>query len=108
MTDPQQPTLIDETSGQAADFPEPAPLSGHGPARIIAGLDAFLHAAVARGELDIPDTREAAGQFLCLLKGEVNLRMLCGPIRCVHGDDDAAHVDSVVTLFLRAYRPVRG
>ncbi|MCX7556057.1 TetR/AcrR family transcriptional regulator [Xanthomonadaceae bacterium JHOS43] len=75
-----------------------------GPARIIAGLDAFLHAAVARGELDIPDTREAAGQFLCLLKGEVNLRMLCGPIGCVHGDDADAHVDSVVTLFLRAYR----
>lgn len=75
-----------------------------GPARIIAGLDTFLKATVARGELDIPDTREAAGQFLCLLKGEVNLRMLCGPIGCTHGDDAAAHVDSVVTLFLRAYR----
>ncbi|WP_330998284.1 ParA family protein [Georgenia wutianyii] len=37
MTDPKQPTLIDaQTSGQAADFPVPAPLSGHGPARIIA------------------------------------------------------------------------
>ena len=36
MTDPQQPTLIDDTSGQAVDFPEPAPLDGHGPARIIA------------------------------------------------------------------------
>ena len=37
MTDPQQPTLIDATgAGQAADFPEPAPLDGHGPARIIA------------------------------------------------------------------------
>ena len=75
-----------------------------GPARVIAGLDAFLQAAVARGELDIEDTREAAGQFLCLIKGEVNLRMLCGPIGCVHGEDAAAHVDSVVTLFLRAYR----
>jgi len=36
VTDPQQPTLIDDTSGQAVDFPEPAPLDGHGPARIIA------------------------------------------------------------------------
>lgn len=79
-----------------------------GPARIIAGLEAFLRNAAERGELDIDDPREAAGQFLCLLKGEVNLRMLCGPIGCVHGDDDAAHVDSVVTLFLRAYRPVHG
>ena len=37
MTDSKQPTLIDaQTSGQAAEFPVPAPLSGHGPARIIA------------------------------------------------------------------------
>lgn len=81
------------------------PLFWHaGPARVIASLDTFLRAAVARGELDIENTREAAGQFLCLLKGEVNLRMLCGPIGCVHGEDATAHVDSVVTLFLRAYR----
>jgi len=37
VTDSKQPTLIDaQTSGQAAEFPVPAPLSGHGPARIIA------------------------------------------------------------------------
>jgi len=38
VTDPNQPTLIDATSGdgQVADFPVPSPLAGHGPARIIA------------------------------------------------------------------------
>lgn len=73
-------------------------------ARIQAGLDAFLRAAVARGELAIEDTREAAAQFLALLKSEINLRMLCGPSGCVHPRDAQAHVDSVVTMFLRAYR----
>ncbi len=71
--------------------------------RILASLDTFLRAAVARGELDIDDTREAASQFVSLLKGQINLRMLCGPLDCVH-HDDARHVDSVVTMFLRAYR----
>ncbi len=73
-------------------------------ARIQAGLDSFLKAAVARDELAIDDTCEAAGQFLALLKGEINLRLLCGPSGCVHGDDAQAHVDSVVKMFLRAYR----
>ena len=73
-------------------------------ARIVASLNGFLKAAVARGELAIDDTSEAAGQFLALLKGELNLRMLCGPSACLHGDDAQAHVVSVVKMFLRAYR----
>lgn len=37
MSDAHQPTLIDASGdGQVADFPEPAPLDSHGPARIIA------------------------------------------------------------------------
>jgi len=76
-----------------------------GPQRIIEGFRRFLERAVAAGKLEIDDTREAAGQFLCLLKGEVNMRMLCGPQACVHGDDDQAHVAAVVDLFLRAYAP---
>ncbi len=37
MSDAHQPTLIDASGdGQVADFPEPAPLDAHGPARIIA------------------------------------------------------------------------
>lgn len=72
--------------------------------RILASLDSFLATAVARGELAIDDTREAAGQFLSLLKGEINLRMLCGIGACRHGDDVDGHVDAVVRMFLRAYR----
>lgn len=76
-----------------------------GPARVTASLERFLAASVERGQLDIPDTREAAGHFLCLLKGEVNRRMLCGAQACAHGDDVEAHVGSVVDFFLRAYAP---
>lgn len=76
-----------------------------GPQRIIERFQRVLDRAVAGGQLEIPDTREAAGQFLCLLKGEVNMRMLCGPQVCRHGDDDAAHVAAVVDFFLRAYAP---
>jgi TetR/AcrR family transcriptional repressor of mexJK operon len=76
-----------------------------GPARVTDSLERFLRASVERGQLDIPDAREAAGHFLCLLKGEVNRRMLCGAAACAHGDDVEAHVGSVVDFFLRAYAP---
>lgn len=74
-----------------------------GPQRVIQGLQQFLERAVAAGALDIADTGEAARHFLCLLKGEVNMRMLCGPEFCTHADDPEAHVASVVDFFLRAY-----
>ena len=76
-----------------------------GPQRVIEGFRQFLDRAVAAGALEIADTREAAGHFLCLLKGEVNMRMLCGPEFCTHGDDPEAHVASVVDFFLRAHAP---
>ncbi|HET9049287.1 MAG TPA: TetR/AcrR family transcriptional regulator [Chiayiivirga sp.] len=72
-------------------------------ARILGSLDSFLGAAVARDELAIEDTREAAAQFLFLLKGEINLRLLCGASGCSHGGDVQAHVASVVRMFMRAY-----
>ena len=62
-----------------------------------AGRTCYSHLAGRLGE--------AAGQFLCLLKGEVNRRMLCGAAACAHGDDVEAHVGSVVDFFLRAYAP---
>lgn len=76
-----------------------------GPARVTESLARFLTAAVERGQLEIPNAREAAGHFLCLLKGEVNRRMLCGAQACAHADDVDAHVGSVVDFFLRAYAP---
>lgn len=77
-----------------------------GPARINASFERFLDSAVTSGQLDIPDTGVAAGHFLCLLKGAVNVRMLC--CGCEAQADAAAdeqHIVSVVDFFLRAYAP---
>ncbi|HET6603508.1 MAG TPA: TetR/AcrR family transcriptional regulator [Xanthomonadaceae bacterium] len=76
-----------------------------GPARILASFERFLHEAVAAGKLEIPDVEEAAGHFLCLLKGEVNMRMIFGPDAPKHCASDERHVASVVDMFLRAYAP---
>lgn len=76
-------------------------------ARILASLDTFLQAAVARDELEIEDCREAASQFVSLLKGEIMLFMLCGASGCRHGSDVDAHVEAVVRMFLRAYQSRR-
>lgn len=76
-----------------------------GPARILASLEVFLKTAVARGELDIERVDEAARQFLWLLKGDINLRMLCGPSGCTPDRSVGEHVAAVVRMFLRAYGP---
>ena len=77
-----------------------------GPARITDSFERFLANAVAAGRLEIPDTAAAAGHFLCLLKGAVNMRMLCADCASeVSPEADEAHVQSVVDFFLRAYLP---
>lgn len=79
-----------------------------GPARINASFASFLRHAVARGQLDIAEheIESAARHFLCLLKGAVNMRMLC--CGCSAGPqpvEDEQHVRSVVDFFLRACSP---
>jgi TetR/AcrR family transcriptional repressor of mexJK operon len=76
-----------------------------GPRRVLDRFRDFLHAAIAAGQLQIPDTARAAEHFLVLLKGEAMNRLLWGcPGYCSHADSDE-HVASVVELFLRAYAP---
>ena len=75
-----------------------------GPARINTSFERFLDNAVASGQLDIPDTEVAASHFLCLLKGAVNVRMLCSDAP-VGAEADEQHIVSVVDFFLRAYAP---
>jgi TetR/AcrR family transcriptional repressor of mexJK operon len=78
-----------------------------GPKRTQEAFSAFLEAEDAAGELRVPDTKLAASQFFCLLKGEYHARLLCGyPEHYVQTDVDA-HVAATVDLFLRAYGPGR-
>jgi len=79
-----------------------------GPGRGHALMEQFLNAAVAAGELDIPDVPRAAVQFLALLKGDMHLKRLFG----CEGDcietierEVRANVLAAVEMFLRAYAP---
>lgn len=76
-----------------------------GPQRTLAQFGALLDQAVAAGELAIPDTARAANHFFCLLKGTHHLRALVGQRPVPSPAVIKGHVEEVVDLFLRAYRP---
>ncbi|MBS0557806.1 MAG: TetR/AcrR family transcriptional regulator [Proteobacteria bacterium] len=76
-----------------------------GPARVQAAFDAFLRDEVAAGKLDIADTRRAATQFFCLLKGESHARMEFGCCATLSPRDIHEHIEATVEMFLRAYAP---
>jgi TetR/AcrR family transcriptional repressor of mexJK operon len=74
-----------------------------GPRKTLSDFERFLHQAVAAKQLDIPDPARAAQHFFCLLKGIGHLKLLCGCAKPVPKKEVAAHIDSVVDMFLRAY-----
>lgn len=79
-----------------------------GPARMTAALGNALAPRVAAGELDIDDLELAAGQFFCLIKGELHSSMMCGLSSPLSPGAAERHVAATVDLFIRAYaRPVK-
>ncbi|MBS0569547.1 MAG: TetR/AcrR family transcriptional regulator [Proteobacteria bacterium] len=76
-----------------------------GPARVQDAFDAFLRDEVAAGNLEIPDTRRAATQFFCLLKGEAHARMEFGCCAALKRREIDDHIAATVEMFLRAYTP---
>jgi TetR/AcrR family transcriptional repressor of mexJK operon len=76
-----------------------------GPKRTQEAFESFLRAEVEGSKLDIPDTKRAAMQFFCLLKGELHARREfgCGEPFTQREIDD--HINATVDLFLRAYAP---
>lgn len=78
-----------------------------GPRKTLADFEQFLRQAIAAQQLDIPEPSRAAQHFFCLLKGIGHLKLLCGCAKPVPRKEIAAHIDSVVDLFLRAYGTVR-
>lgn len=76
-----------------------------GPLRMLSGMERLLTKVSQCGALDIDKPRHAAEHFFCLIKGAANFRLLygCGePLDC---DAAEGHVQEVVGLFMRAYRP---
>ena len=74
-----------------------------GPARVQDAFEDFLRAEVAAGKLDIADTRRAATQFFCLLKGESHARMEFGCCAAMKRSEVDEHITATVDMFLRAY-----
>lgn len=76
-----------------------------GPKRTLIEFEGFLRAAIDARELEIDDPARAAEHFLCMLKGVGHMRMLCGYDVPEDATDGERHVESVVSLFLRAFTP---
>ncbi|HQW82044.1 MAG TPA: TetR/AcrR family transcriptional regulator [Pseudomonadota bacterium] len=74
-----------------------------GPRKTLFVFERFLEQSIAAKQLDIPEPARAAQHFFCLLKGIGHLKQLCGCATPVRRKEIAAHIDSVVDLFLRAY-----
>lgn len=74
-----------------------------GPQRIQDAFSGFLAARAQGGGLDVHDTRRAASQFFCLLKGELHTRMASGLCCRPSQDEVDAHIAATVDFFLRAY-----
>lgn len=70
-------------------------------------LTEFLRVRVARGELVIADLPGAASQFLCLVKGDLHMQLLCGVCCGTSEADMERHVAATVELFLRGYAAER-
>lgn len=74
-----------------------------GPARVVAGLAAYLERMTAQGRLDVPHAKLAASQFLGMIKADHYMRRLFGIADGAGDPSPADAVDAAVEVFLRAY-----
>ena len=76
-----------------------------GPERMVQGMERLLKRINETGALSIDLPRNAAEHFFCLIKGAGNFRLLycCG--EPLSEEASESHVQEVVGLFMRAYRP---
>lgn len=76
-----------------------------GPRRTLLDMEQFLRQAQANGSLQVPHPDRAAEHFFCLVKGIRHMHVLIGLCSSPDASERTAHIDEVVDLFLRAYRP---
>ncbi|RJG10189.1 TetR/AcrR family transcriptional regulator [Pseudomonas cavernicola] len=76
-----------------------------GPQRILNEMERLLSKADKAGKLCIAKPKHAAEHFFCLIKGGANFRLLIGCCGPQEGEEAEQHVQEVVELFMRAYRP---
>ena len=76
-----------------------------GPQRMVQGMERLLTRIHETGALAIDLPRNAAEHFFCLIKGAGNFRLLYGCGEPLTEEAAESHVQEVVALFMRAYRP---
>jgi TetR/AcrR family transcriptional repressor of mexJK operon len=76
-----------------------------GPERMLSGMERLLAKVNQSGALCIEKPRHAAEHFFCLIKGAANFRLLYGCCAPLQAEAAEEHVQEVVELFMRAYRP---
>jgi TetR/AcrR family transcriptional repressor of mexJK operon len=76
-----------------------------GAERMLSEMQALLAKASRNGLLKIEHPQHAAEHFFCLLKGLQHMRVLMGLCKPPKPSVREQHVEEVVALFLRAYRP---
>ena len=76
-----------------------------GPQRLLSEMAHLLEQADRAGKLRIASPHEAADQFLSLIKGIDNFRLLIGCADALEGEAAERHVCDAVGMFVRAYRP---
>lgn len=75
-----------------------------GPERTLTRFAQLLEVANQAGELKVSDAREAASHFFVLLKGEHHIKAMVGAAPALDAATRARHVESVIDLFLRAFK----
>lgn len=76
-----------------------------GPQRVMDAMQHLLEQANQNGQLSIDNPQHAAEHFFCLVKGGCHFRLLMGVAQPLGAQEAEEHVQEVVSLFLRAYRP---
>ena len=76
-----------------------------GPERVVLEMERLLNKIHQTGALRIDHAHYAAEHFFCMLKGSPNFRLLYGYSGELSAEETEAHVQEVVDVFMRAYRP---
>lgn len=76
-----------------------------GPQRMLDAMQQLLENADRSGQLRIENPKHAAEHFFSLIKGGDHFRLLLGCISRPGHEVTEQHIQEVVTLFVRGYRP---
>ncbi len=76
-----------------------------GPERVVHEMEGLLRKMDQSGALQIDNPHYAAEHFFCMLKGAPNFRLLFAGGEPPGPEESEAHVQEVVGVFMRAYRP---